>query len=247
MDTLHTTKVGQLERKTQDRIVALFRDRLGYDYLGNFEEREENNNVEEVYLRSFLLRSGHSETLIGKAIEKLKKCTNRPQMSLYDLNKETYSLLRYSAKEREKLGEHKQDVEFIDWEHPENNHFAIAEEVTIKGNRTKRPDIVLYVNGIAVGVIELKRSIVSVSEGIRQNIGNQKEEFIKTFFGTIQLVMAGNDTEGLRYGTTETPEQHYLSWKETGLGSESRLDRAILQICDKKRLLEIIHDFIVWR
>jgi len=246
MDTLNTTKVGQLERKTQDRIVALFRDRLGYDYLGNFEEREENNNVEEVYLRSFLLRSGHSETLIGKAIEKLKKCTNRPQMSLYDLNKETYSLLRYSAKEREKLGEHKQDVEFIDWEHPENNHFAIAEEVTIKGNRTKRPDIVLYVNGIAVGVIELKRSIVSVSEGIRQNIGNQKEEFIKTFFGTVQLVMAGNDTEGLRYGTTETPEQHYLSWKETGLGSESRLDRAILQICDKKRLLEIIHDFIVF-
>lgn len=246
MDTQNTTKVGQLERKTQDHIVALFRDRLGYDYLGNFEEREENNNVEEVYLRPFLLRAGHSETLISKAIEKLKKSTNRPQMSLYDLNKETYSLLRYSAKEREKLGEHKQDVEFIDWENPENNHFAIAEEVTIKGNRTKRPDIVLYVNGIAVGVIELKRSIVSVSEGIRQNIGNQKEEFIKTFFGTVQLVMAGNDTEGLRYGTTETPEEHYLTWKEAGLGNESRLDRAILQMCDKKRLLEIIHDFIVF-
>lgn len=246
MDTLNTTKIGQLERKTQDRIVALFRDRLGYDYLGNFEEREENNNVEEVYLRSFLLQSGYSETLISKAIEKLKKCANRPQMSLYDLNKETYSLLRYSAKEREKLGEHKQDVEFIDWEHPENNHFAIAEEVTIKGNRTKRPDIVLYVNGIAVGVIELKRSIVSVSEGIRQNIGNQKEEFIKTFFGTVQLAMAGNDSEGLYYGTTETTEEFYMAWKEAGLGNENRLDRAILQMCDKKRLLEIIHNFIVF-
>ncbi|HOU96885.1 MAG TPA: HsdR family type I site-specific deoxyribonuclease [Bacteroidales bacterium] len=246
MDTQDTTKVGQLERKTQDRIVALFRDRLGYDYLGNFEEREENNNVEEVYLRPFLLRAGHSETLISKAIEKLKKCTNRPQMSLYDLNKETYSLLRYGAKEHEQLGEHEQNVQFIDWENPENNHFAIAEEVTIKGNRTKRPDIVLYVNGIAVGIIELKRSTVSVSEGIRQNIGNQKEEFIKTFFSTIQLVMAGNDTEGLRYGTTETSEEYYLTWKEAGLGNESRLDRAILQMCEKKRLLEIIHDFIVF-
>jgi len=246
MDTQDTTKVGQLERKTQDRIVALFRDRLGYDYLGNFEEREENNNVEEVYLRPFLLRAGHSETLISKAIEKLKKCTNRPQMSLYDLNKETYSLLGYGAKEHEQLGEHEQNVQFIDWENPENNHFAIAEEVTIKGNRTKRPDIVLYVNGIAVGIIELKRSTVSVSEGIRQNIGNQKEEFIKTFFSTIQLVMAGNDTEGLRYGTTETSEEYYLTWKEAGLGNESRLDRAILQMCEKKRLLEIIHDFIVF-
>lgn len=239
-------KVGQIERATQNRVVALFRDRLGYEYLGNWEDRLDNSNVEVEHLTAFLTRAGHSETLIKKAIESLQKCVNRPQLSLYDLNRETYSLLRYSAKEREKLGEHKQDVEFIDWENPENNHFAIAEEVTYKGNRTKRPDIVLYVNGIALGVLELKRSTVSVSEGIRQNIGNQKEEFIKTFFGTIQLVMAGNDTEGLRYGTTETTEEFYLAWKESGLESENRLDRAILQLCDKKRLLEMVHDFIVY-
>lgn len=239
-------KVGQIERATQNRVVALFRDRLGYEYLGNFEERLDNSNIEVEHLTAFLTRAGHSETLIKKAIESLQKCVNRPQLSLYDLNRETYNLLRYSAKEREKLGEHKQDVEFIDWENPENNHFAIAEEVTYKGNRTKRPDIVLYVNGIAIGVLELKRSTVSVSEGIRQNIGNQKAEFIKAFFGTVQLVMAGNDTEGLRYGTTETTEEFYLAWKEPGLESENRLDRAILELCDKKRLLEMVHDFIVY-
>jgi type I restriction enzyme, R subunit len=246
MDTTQTTNVGQIERKTQNRVVSLFRDRLGYDYLGNWEDREENNNVEEAYLRPFFMRAGHSDVLIDKAIDTLKKSANRPQLSLYELNKETYSLLRYGIKVREGLGENYQTIWPIDWKNPEKNHFAIAEEVTIKGNKTKRPDIVLYVNGIAVGVIELKRSTVSVSEGIRQNIGNQKEDFIKTFFGTVQLIMAGNDTEGLRYGTTETPEVHYLSWKETGLGSESRLDKTILQICDKKRLLEIIHDFIVF-
>ncbi len=244
--TNQSPKVGQIERATQNRVVALFRDRLGYEYLGNWEERLDNSNIEVEHLTAFLTRAGHSETLIKKAIESLQKCVNRPQLSLYDLNRETYSLLRYSAKEREKLGEHKQDVEFIDWENPENNHFAIAEEVTYKGNRTKRPDIVLYVNGIALGVLELKRSTVSVSEGIRQNIGNQKEEFIKTFFGTVQLVMAGNDTEGLRYGTTETTEEFYLAWKEPGFESENRLDRAILQLCDKKRLLEMVHDFIVY-
>jgi len=246
MDTLNTTKVGQLERKTQNRIVSLFRDRLGYDYLGNWEDRSDNSNIEEGYLRLFLARAGHSEALINKAISELKKSANRSQMSLYDLNKETYSMLRYGIKVREGLGENYQTVWPIDWEHPENNHFGVAEEVTIRGNRIKRPDIVLFVNGIALGVIELKRSIVSISEGIRQNIGNQKEEFIKTFFGTVQLVMAGNDTEGLRYGTTETPEEHYLTWKEPGLGSESRLDRSILQLCEKKRFLEIAHDFIVF-
>lgn len=246
MDTPNTTKVGQLERKTQNRIVSLFRDRLGYDYLGNWEDRDDNNNVEEGYLRLFLIRAGYSETLVKKAVDELKKSANRPQMSLYDLNKETYGLLRYGIKVRDGLGENYQTIWPIDWGHPENNHFGIAEEVTIRGNRTKRPDVVLYVNGIALGVIELKRSIVSVSEGIRQNIGNQKEEFIKTFFGTVQLVMAGNDTEGLRYATTETTEEYYVTWKESGLGNESRLDRSILQLCEKKRLLEMVHDFILF-
>lgn len=153
--------VGQIERKTQNRIVELFKKKLGYIYLGNWEEREKNGNIEVKYLRAFLERSGHSKTLINKAIDKLRKCANRSQMSLYDLNKETYSLLRYGAKEREKLGQNKQNIEFIDWEHPKNNDFAIAEEVTIRGNRTKRPDVVLYINGIAVGVID----IISVSEG----------------------------------------------------------------------------------
>jgi type I restriction enzyme, R subunit len=83
---------------------------------------------------------------------------------------------------------------------------------------TKRPDIVLYVNGIALGVLELKRSSASVGEGIRQNLDNQKPKFIEPFFSTLQYVMAGNDTEGLRYGTTQTQEKYYLTWKEERAG-----------------------------
>src|SRR5206468_4230948 len=108
----------------------------------------------------------------------------------------------------------------------------IAEEVTIKGENTKRPDIVLYVNGIALGVLELKRSIVSVNEGIRQNLANRRKDFIRPFFTTMQLVMAGNDTEGLRYGTIETTERYYLTWKEDST-TENLLDRHLLQLCEK--------------
>ena len=61
--------------------------------------------------------------------------------------------------------------------------------------------------GIALGVLELKRSTVSVAEGIRQNLDNQKKVFIEHFFSTIQFVMAGNDAEGLRYGAIQTPEK----------------------------------------
>jgi type I restriction enzyme R subunit len=94
----------------------------------------------------------------------------------------------------------------------------------------KRPDIVLYVNGIALGVLELKRSTISVSEGIRQNLDNQKKIFIQQFFTTMQLIMAGNDTEGLRYGAIETPEKYYLAWKEPST-IENPLDRSLLQLC----------------
>lgn len=245
MDT-QSPKVGQIERKTQNRLVALFRDHLHYDYLGNWEDREGNSNIEEDLLKNNLKARGYSDTLIDKAIFELTRVATNQIQSLYDLNQSIYSMLRYGVKVKEGVGEQTETVWLIDWNNPNANHFAIAEEVTIKGQKTKRPDIVIYVNGIAIGVIELKRSIVSVSEGIRQNIGNQKNEYIKNFFTTIQVLMAGNDTEGMRYGTIETPEEYYLTWKEKGLDDENRLDRHILQFCEKERLLEIIHDFEVF-
>ncbi len=206
--------VGQKERLTQKRIVKLFRQQLGYAYLGNWEERPDNSHIEEKYLRAFLKRQGYDEALISKALYELDKVAGDQTRSLYDINRAVYDLLRYGVKIKPDVSENTETVWLIDWKNPLNNDFAIAEEVTIKGEHTKRPDIVLYVNGIALGVLELKRSIVSVGEGIRQNLDNQKKTFIRSFFATIQLIMAGNDTEGLRYGVIETPEKYYLTWKE---------------------------------
>src|SRR5262249_35792866 len=158
-------------------------------------------------------------------------------------NQDVYRLLRYGVHVKPGIGENTETVWLIDWEHPEKNDFAIAEEVTLAGNLVKRPDLVLYVNGLALGTIELKRSKVAVSEGIRQTIGNQKPEFIRSFFTTVQLVMAGNDVEGLRYGAIDTPEKYWLTWKEDSEIAEP-LDRALTQLCSKDRFLEIIHDFM---
>ena len=237
--------IGQREKKTQDRLVKLFRDKLDYTYLGKWEERKNNRNVEEELVTKFLKRKKYSTTLINKAIHELNKLASNQVKSLYDINKELYTLLRYGAKVKESVEKNKQDVFFIDWKNPEKNDFYIAEEVTVQGQHQKRPDIVLYVNGIALGIIELKRSTISVSEGIRQNLDNQKPTFIKHFFNTIQLVMAGNDTEGLRYGVIDTPEKYYLEWKEESK-VRNKLDKNIVALCDKKRFLELIYDFIVF-
>ncbi len=239
--------VGQIERATQNRVVALFRERLGYEYLGDWEERLDNSNIEEEYLSRYLIGTkAYSEATINKAITEIKKVADDQQHILYEINKNVYNLLRYGVQVQEELGEHPRHVHFIDWDNPQNNHFAIAEEVTVRGAKTKRPDIVLYINGIALGVIELKRSTVSVSQGIRQNIGNQSDKYIKNFFATMQIVMAGNDTEGLLYGTIETPEEFYVKWKEVGYEDYNRIDKALLQFCNKERFLEIIHNFIVF-
>jgi len=96
-------------------------------------------------------------------------------------------------------------------------------------------------------VLELKRSNVEIGEGIRQNITNQQDRFIQSFFATIQYVMAGNDTQGLRYGTIETPEKYWLSWKEDEQDNlDLKLDKYLLKMCAKVRFLEIIHDCVLF-
>ncbi|HBA88581.1 MAG TPA: restriction endonuclease subunit R [Geobacter sp.] len=243
------TTVGQIEKKTQQRVVRLFRDTLGYEHLGVWIDRENNRNVEPELLRTFLKRQGHDGAVISRALHVIEKAACDQSKKLYDRNKEVYELLRYGVKVKPDVGENTVTVWLIDWKNPLANHFAIAEEVTVKGADakayTKRPDVVLYVNGIALGVLELKRSTVSVSEGIRQNLDNQKKVFIDHFFSTVQLIMAGNDTEGLRYGTIETKEKYYLTWKEESR-VENPMDRSLAQICRKERFLGLIHNFIVF-
>ncbi|GAA3181688.1 MULTISPECIES: type I restriction endonuclease subunit R [Streptomyces] len=238
--------VGQVERETQKRVVRLFKERLSYRYLGNWEYRTGNSNIEVELLESNLCARGYDSTLVSKAIDQLKKAAALGGgRDLYEANRAVYELLRYGVKVKPGAGEQMETVWLVDWTRPEANHFALAEEVTVLGQHTKRPDIVLYVNGIALGTIELKRSKVAVSEGIRQSIGNQRPEFIRSFFTTVQLVMAGNDVEGLRYGVIDTPEKYWLAWREPSDIADP-LDRSLMQLCSKERLLELVHDFMVF-
>lgn len=245
------SKVGDIERITQNRIVQLFQELLHYQYLGNWEEREGNSNIEETELRKFLQGTGkYSDELITKAIFALKKEANiNTNDDLYTANKEVYSMLRYGTSKKVDAIKRPEHVDFIDWENPLSNNFAIAQEVTIKGAKERRPDIVLYINGIAIGVLELKKASVSASEGIRQNISNQLHLFNKPFFTTIQLVMAGNDSNGLFYGTTKSEEKYFLKWKEDNdvyNANEILLDKHIKQFCSKERLMEIVHNFVIF-
>ncbi|MBD3583498.1 HsdR family type I site-specific deoxyribonuclease [Flavobacterium selenitireducens] len=240
--------INPIERQTQNRIIKLFTEQLGYVYYGNWEDRANNSNVEESYLREFLKKQGYIETLIDKAISEVSQLASSNSGNLYDRNQKMYNLLRYGVKARPELGEQFETIFPIDWKNWKQNEFAIAEEVTLNNKQhNRRPDIVLYINGIAIGILELKRGTVDVAESIRQNISNQQEVFSQGFFTTIQLIMAGNNTQGLRYGTTDTKQKYYLSWKEDEQDNEGyKLDKYLRKLCEKSRIIDLLYNGVIY-
>ena len=240
-------------------MVALFTDSnhpayLGYRYLGNWQDRTYNRPIEPNLLNANLESRGYSDKHIVAALRTLEIAADSTGITLYQANLRTYQLLRYGIPVETAMGKAHETVHLIDWEQPENNDFALAEEVTLRGGYERRPDLVIYLNGLAVGVIELKRSSVEIGDGVRQLITNQEEIFNKGFFSTVQLLFAGSDSQGLRYGTAGTPEQFYIEWIERAQDRDSNreitlgelLDRPLAQMCEKSMLLDWIRDFMIF-
>lgn len=260
---MQTTIVVKPERVTQNRVVGLLKAvHPIYEYVGYLDSVENSNIIDDDVTRFLRERQGCTPEQASEALRALKNTALCSDVkNLYNSNKAFYNLIRYRKSVRSTSGEPTRQIAYIDWTHPENNIFKIAEEVTIRRNIEdmghRRPDIVIYVNGIALVVIELKKASVSVSEGIRQNFRNQEDGEIFQFFSTVQLLMAGSDSEGLHYGVIKTPEKYYLRWKEP-VGSPcmtpkytrkvypNELDRSLVQMLEPGRLLEFIHDFIIF-
>jgi type I restriction enzyme, R subunit len=241
------SSIDKPERATQNRVIALFTEQLGYRFLGDWVNREGNHCIEEGLLSAHLAGQGYSAAHISAALYKLRSEALLHGRTLYAANQAVYQLLRYGVSVRVEAGADTETVHLVNWAQPANNDFAIAEEVTLKGGHERRPDIVLYLNGIAVGVLELKNSRVGLGEGIRQCLSNQQPQFNDWFFSTMQLVMAGNDSEGLRYGSIETQEKYFLSWKEDEADNTGyKLDKYLAKLCSKARLLELMHDFVLF-
>lgn len=228
------------EKEVQKQVIETFKS-MGYAYLGDLT-KSDNENINKESLKAWLVKNQKINDERWQRIE--HEINNALKNDLYEANQKFYELLIYGVKPKISQNEPTQTSWLIDWKDVSKNEFSVAEEVSVKGSNTKRPDMVLYVNGIALGVLELKNSSVSVESAIRQNLDNQKKEFIRDFFKTIQLVMAGNESQGLRYGVIETKEKYYLSWKEEGV--QKNLFETIECFLKKERFLEFIHDFLIF-
>ena len=144
-------------------------------------------------------------------------------------------------------------MHLIDWEHPEKNDFALAEEVTLKGGYERRPDIVLYINGIAVAVIELKRSSVEIGRR-RAPAHHQPGRDLQQ--GVLQHGAARCWRAATRKGCATAPPARRSSSSWSGRTKRRpaaarqppgrSLDRPLAQLCNKARLLDLIRNFIIF-
>lgn len=218
----------QREREYQNVLVKRFQEELGYEYLGNWQYAKgatvndmgkSNSPILDDEVRKFLKEQGRTDMQIEDVLLQLKSKARLgdPKMSsLTQCNTDLYETLIMGIKSQPSPDKTHEDVMLFDFDNISKNHFAIAEEVSYIDpllGKNKRPDIVVYVNGIALAVIELKRSLVNYEEGIKQHLSNERD-FIPSFFTTTQFTIASNDGVDFRYGTIGTPLAFWCQWKK---------------------------------
>lgn len=156
------------------------------------------------------------------------------------------------------------NINYIDWEDIGNNEFHITEEFKLEKNKKmidenhSIPDIVLFVNGIPMAVIEAKRPSIEVDQAVSQMIRNQKPDYIPDLFKFVQLVMATNKNE-VKYATCGTPKKFWSVWREEDTKWHNELlekivegrevtkqDRDIVSLFSRERFFEIIQYFLLF-
>lgn len=261
------------EVKIQNDVINLFKN-MGYEYISPDDINLHRENKKDIILNKILEKSlkdindfeykekmfKFSDKNIVSAIENLKNIPNTSQLKA---NENIYNLLTLgSAFQEEEQTNSKQSftMKYIDFKNFEKNKFHITEEFIVnrttqsEKEKTRRPDLVLFINGIPLGVIELKSNLVDIKEGISQMIRNQAKTEIPHLFQYSQILMSGNGSE-CKYATSGTPLKFWSIWREEKKEyltpsiknrATTEVDRAIFSLYSKERFLDIIQNYIIY-
>lgn len=258
--------------ESQDRALKELQA-IGYQYIPRAEAEQKRGHLSHVLfpdvLREFLasqsftyrgMKTPFPDDAIGEAIRDLDTPLER---GLMFSSKAIYDRLIYGKSCDVNLYDGNTqsfDISYIDWEHPDNNIWQVTDEFSVERPNGKyaRPDIVLFVNGIPLVVIECKKSSVDVEEGVKQNVRNWQPDYIPQLFKFAQLVLAMNP-EAVKYGTAGTKQEFYCKWHEEDVqwqaeaakryvndGHITEQDKVIVSMLSKKRFLDLIRFYILY-
>lgn len=238
------------EATFENSIIDLFQNNLGYDYFygPNIERDFYNPLYEEVLLDSLhRLNNGAPDDAIQDALFKIKNFENGELVQKNEVFMDYLQNgipVRYFANGEE----HSSIVYLVDYKNPKNNSFIIANQWTFIENSNKRPDIILFLNGLPVVLIELKspsREETDVSEAYRQ-LRNYMQEIPSMFIYNAICVMSDQLTS--KAGTITSGEDRFMEWKTKDGNYENtqyaQFDTFFEGIFQKERLLDIIKNFI---
>jgi len=255
--------------------------KMGWQYISPSQtEKERGNMLSNVLLEGILEKQlkkinhfeykrksyDFSQSNILSAINVLKNITDE---GLVRTNEQVYDLLTLGKSFTENIkGDQKAfTLKYIDWDNIQNNSFHVSDEFLIEGLKSsKRPDIVLFINGIPMVILENKRrdKNESIEEAISQHIRNQKKENgAPRIFHYAQFLLAVQPNQ-VKYAVTGTPAKFWSVWKEDNqkkvekilksrvheTAADNRLatqqDQSILALCEPSRLIELIYKFVVF-
>ncbi len=260
------------ETQIQTNTINLLQN-MGYTYISPEEMPHYRSSTRQVILKDVLLEQlqklnsfeykgtayKFSAKNIAKAIDDLDVHLNEGLMTANQ--KISDQLLLGNSYSEELIDGVKKSFSlyYIDYKHPQNNVFHVTEEFVVdrvnqqEQTKTRRPDLVLFVNGIPFGVIELKSAVRETAEGISQMIRNQGQDEIPNLFKYVQITLAGNN-HSPQYGTVGTPKKFYAVWKEKDVDlndvvkerTPSPLDKTVYALFEKHRMVELLHSFVIF-
>ena len=231
---MNTTPQGNEQHSSHIPAIATLIN-LGWIFLpaakcqalrGNQRDVVMKPILEQVLRRRRFEFRGEEYPLSDQAIDQIIREITTPSMAqgLMDANQSVYDMLALGITVTEFVGGKKAQptIHLIDWENLDNNEFHVTEEMDVlsaQGTHTRRPDVVAFVNGIPLAVIEAKRAASGnpnknmVEEGISQNLRNQRNDEIPYLFAFAQLLFSISRND-CRYGTTHTPTKFWSKWKD---------------------------------
>jgi len=250
-------KLYSEDNLVEQPTVALF-DALGWSSLNCYEEALsdlERETTTEVVLRPKLLSA--LETLnpelpkeaLTLASEELTR--DRSLMLPVQANREIHQLLKNGVKvtfTNAKGEQTTETVKVIDWQNPEDNDFFLASQLWVSGEMYKRRcDLVGFVNGLPLVFIELKASHKKVENAFHDNLKDYKATIPQLFWYNAFIILSNGSQS--RIGSLTAEWEHFAEWKKINSEGEEgtiSLETMIRGTCDKRRLLDLVENFILF-